>query len=1079
MGASDPATLIQKAVRLNYRSLGISDFDGVYGIARSYRALQTLRKDLPAVPLNLKYGVELRLSKDHHLPICLQDTLVLYALSQRGYFNICQLITQSHQKGGKESVLPLDVLLSSPVEDVVAIQPMRGFIRRGTTNLTQWMERLGHIRDHFQHRLYLTISRHLSPAEDHWIPMVLKISEQMNLPVLPSQDVFFASRKDKMTCDLLHAIRLNRPLSEVPEHLFINRRRSLHSLPILQKIYGEIPGIGRMLNDSAQLSASFNFDLNELSYHYPKEMIPRGFSPQQFLDKMVWEAAREKFPTGVPDKMLGLLKHELSMVEVLEFADYFLTVWDIVRWARSQDILCQGRGSAANSAICFVLGITSINPDQFDLLFERFISVERGDPPDIDVDFENGRREEVIQYIYRRYGRKRAAMVCNIITFRHKGAVRFSSKALGIPTSVADIAAKRLERMSSRGESIGDILSGVREELTSSGQELHLSDRQWKIWGEMSQKLVGIPRHLGIHSGGFMLAEKDINHLIPQEPATMAGRTVIQWSKEDIEALGFFKIDILALGMLSAVQSCFKLISHHYGINLSMEQIPEGDPETYEMIQQAETVGVFQIESPAQRSSLPALKPKTFYDLVVQVAIIRPGPILAGIKHPYMMRKQGLEPVIFADPRLESILKRTFGTIIFQEQLMRVAMTIGNFSAGEADEIRKNIGAFQINPKVGKWVEKLTREMIKSEMDPIFIEEILQQIKGFASYGFPESHAASFALLAYVSCYLKCHYPAAFFTALLNHQPMGFYQPDTLLKTARQSGVVIHPIDIQKSFWNSTLEELQKGSGIFSIRLGFHLIKGVQKEEIQTVEKQRQRSGQWRSWDHFIMHCPLSKHTLSALAAANAFHSLKLNRKDAVWMAEEGSQSIQEEQTGNQNNFLHLGREKEAETHFSAETEIQSVEADYKSMKTSLGRHLATLIKEEAWVYPVPVEKVVSSGKVSTIPHQCSIVIFGMVISRQSPGTAKKMLFITLEDEEGTLQVVIPPKIYQQNIALIEQETFLCLLGKVQYREGSIALKVTQFFNPQSHQATVINADIREKYQEITQARHRKIRNYM
>lgn len=1079
-GASEPDSYVQKANQLGYNSIGISDFDGVYGIARAYRALKTLRKDYPSCSLKLNYGAEFHLAHDHDQPICLQDTIVLYALTRRGYFNLCKLITHSHRKGKKEPVLSSDDLLSAPVEDLIAIQPMRGIMRQGNEAYkVQWIERLGKLKSHFSGRLYMAISRHLNPAEDNWIPRILELARHLGVSVIPAQDAFFSCRKEKPICDILQAIRLNQPLSDIPNHLFANSRRCFHSLPVLQKLYGVIPGIRQMQFNSSQLAEQFNFNLNELSYHYPKEMIPIGFTPQQYLEQLVWEAAREKFHTGVPDQMIRLLKHELSMVEVLDFSDYFLTVWDIVRWARSQDILCQGRGSAANSAICYVLGITSINPDQFDLLFERFISVERGDPPDIDVDFENSRREEVIQYIYQRYGRQRAAMICNVITFRHKGAVRFCSKALGIPASVADLAAKMLERLSTRGLTIKDILFAVRQELQKNKLHDDLPDHQWENWAKMSQSIVGFPRHLGIHSGGFMLAETDIDGLVPQEPATMEGRTVIQWSKEDIEALGFFKIDVLALGMLSTIKRCFHLISKHYGQHLSMGTIPENDTETYEMIRNAETVGVFQIESPAQRASLPALKPKTFYDLVVQVAIIRPGPILAGIKHPYIMRRQGLAPVVYADDRLKPILSRTYGTIIFQEQLMRVAMEIGNFSAGEADEIRKNIGSFQINPKVGTWVSRLTQEMIKSKMNPVFIEEVMQQIKGFASYGFPESHAASFALIAYVSCYLKCHYPAAFFTALLNSQPVGFYQPDTLIKTARHDGVQILPIDINFSGWDSRLEELKSQLGVYAIRLGFSLVKGVRKSEIEQIEVQRNQNGTWRTWDHFIESCPLSKSGLSALAAANAFYPLKLNRKSAVWVAEAGSDYIRKENDPAQGNFLHLGREKEAPVDFVPESEMDAVEADYRSMKTSLGRHLSTLIREQAWVYPVPVDTVVTSGSISRVPDNCSIVIFGMVISRQSPGTAKKMLFITLEDEEGSVQVVIPPHVYRNHISLIEKQTFLCVLGKVQYREGSIALKVTQVFNPQARTATVISAEQRNRYQEITQSRYRKIRNYM
>ncbi|MBU2515087.1 error-prone DNA polymerase [bacterium] len=1085
LGASHPHELVSRAVQFGYRGLGICDYDGVYGIARAYRELKELKefkeKD-SALSLKLLYGAEIHLERDHDLPVYVQNTIILYARTHKGYFNLCRLLTYSHRDGKEKANIPLDYLLSAVVDDLVAIQPMRGLIRRKEGDNTQYLQNhFGQLKDHFGSNLYLAVSRHLSKAEDKWIQPTQKLANTLDLRTLVAQDVFFATARDKDISDLLHGIRHNKTLDEIPEQFFVNSKRCLHSFSSLQKIYSAIPGIKEMCNNSLELGETFNFDLNELTYHYPKEMIPEGFAPQQYLEHLVWESAHKQFGKSIPGKIVNLLQHELSLVNTLNFADYFLTVWDIVRWARSQDILCQGRGSAANSAICYILGITAINPDKFDLLFERFISVERGDPPDIDVDFENGRREEVIQYIYNRYGREKAAMICNVITFKSRGAMRFTGKALGVPTQVIDRASKLRGSFNFRGVSITDTILGVREEFESEAQAPVLSDHTWRLWADLSERILYFPKYLGIHSGGFMLAEKDIDWLVPQEPATMDGRTVIQWCKEDIEALGFFKIDILALGMLTAIRKCLELLKTHYDFPLTLDTIPQDDEETYAMIRRAETTGVFQIESTAQKSSLPSLQPMNFYDLVVQVAIIRPGPILAGVKHPYLRRRNGLEPVTYAHPKLEPILKRTYGTIIFQEQLMRVAMAIGNFTPGEANEIRKNIGSFSSNGKIGKWVGKLTQGMVDNGISEEFIREVIQQIKGFSSYGFPESHAASFALLAYDSSYLKCHYPGAFFTALLSSQPMGFYQPDTLIKTARLCGVTILPVCVLQSEWDTILEPVrsEKTPPEYAMRLGFRLIAGISESGIKRMLERRNRSGKWRSISAFIDDTSLSRTDLTTLAAANAFRVFGVDRKTAIWLAEASPFPKEEFLPGYPEPFTPVVKEEEEPVAFPIENEIEAVESDYRATGTSLGRHLTQLIREQAWVYQIPVEEIVTSNRLLENQPGRFIAVFGMIQVRQSPGTARKMLFVTLEDEYGTIPIVIRPRIYAQYNHLIEGQAFLCVLGKLQVDNNAVSLLVSQVFSPLLKKADVIQVEKKIRYQQITSGDHRKIRNYM
>lgn len=1082
LGASHPCDLVSRAVLLGYAGLGICDYDGVYGIARAYRELGELKQEESTIPLRLYYGAEIHLEKDHDLPVYFRNTLVLYARSHRGYFNLCRLLSYGHRESKNEADIPLKYLLSAPVEDLVAIQPMRGLIRRKEGENPDFLKRhFGAIREHFGEAFYFAVSRHLNRVEDRWIEPTTALAKQLGVSILPSQDAFFATRHDKDISDLLHSIRHSKTLDEIPEQLFVNSRRCLHSLSSLQRIYAEIPGFERACRVSIELAQSFDFDLDELTYHYPREMIPQGHTPQSYLEQEVWKAAGKRFGNPPPERLTALLKHELTLVETLNFADYFLTVRDIVSWAISQDILCQGRGSAANSAVCYVLGITAINPETFDLLFERFISVERGDPPDIDVDFENGRREEVIRYIYERYGRDKAAMVCNVITFKPRGAMRFVGKALGIPDQVVDRASKLRGTIHYRGSAVSATIKGVREELEKTPASPLISDHTWNLWGELSERILCFPRFLGVHSGGFMLAEREIDHLVPREPATMDGRTVIQWCKEDIEALGFFKIDILALGMLTAIRKCLELLRHHYGIPMTLATIPEDDGATYEMIRKADTAGVFQIESTAQMSSLPSMKPAHFYDLVVQVAIIRPGPILGGVKHPYLRRRNGLEPVVYAHPKLEPILKRTYGTIIFQEQLMRVAMAVGNFTPGEANEIRKNIGSFSSNGKIGKWIGKLTQGMIDNGISGDFIREVIQQIQGFSSYGFPESHAASFALLAYASCYLKCHHPAAYFTAVLNSQPMGFYQPDTLIKTARLAGVGIRSVCIHRSYWDTVLEPVSgvdKGT-VFAMRLGFRLVKGVSESGIRQLLNRREKIGAWSDMEAFLYENILSRTDLTLLASANAFSVFGVDRKSAIWLTEASPYLSEEQKPGHPEPFVPETKVAEESIEFPSENEIETIEADYRATGVSLGRHLTRLIKEQAWVYQIPLEQVVTSKRLPEATPDRFICVFGMIQVRQSPGTARKMLFVTLEDEYGTMQLVIRPHIYKRYADLIEQQTFMCAYGKFQVIENAYSLLVSQVFSPILKKADVIPVKKRRRYEQIVSGDYRKIRNYM
>ncbi len=1028
-GASHPADLIERASRLEYQSLCINDFDGVYGLARCYRELDYLKQQQGS-DLKLNYGAEIHLQCDHDLPLLLQDTLVLVAQDHRGYTNLNRLLSYAHRKGKDYANVPLEKLLNSEVDGLIAIQPMRGLVRS-----QKELNRHAELKQLFDARYFLAISRHLHPAEDRWIKQSLHIIRQQGLEYILSQDAFFHNRQQKCISDLLQAIRTNRQFDACREHFFPNAERCLHRADELQRLFVPIPGYRRALDLSRELNRCCHFGLEQLGYHYPKEMIPPGHDAQSYLKFLVTQGAQEKFDCQPPDKILQQLEHELELISKLDFADYFLTVWDIVSWARQQQILCQGRGSAANSSVCFVLGITSVNPDQFDLLFERFVSMERGDPPDIDVDFEHERREEVIQYIYRRYGRERAAMVANVITFRGKGALRAVGKALGADDRLLKQMSKIASSRYYRGTGTENIVMALKNDYQR--QNPHARKVSWQLWMQLSEKLHGFPRHLGIHSGGFMLADKPLDCLLPQEPATMEGRSVIQWSKEDIEALGFFKIDILSLGMLSAIRKCFDYVQHYYGQTLRLDSIPDDDQPTYAMIQKADTVGTFQIESRAQMSMLPRLKPACFYDLVIEVAIIRPGPIQGKVIHPFLARREGLEPVSYPDERLRPILKRTLGIAIFQEQAMRIAIAVGNFSAGEANELRKKIGAWGIkdfNRDLNPLLVKLEQGMKENGVKPEFAEQILGQMKGFAEYGFPESHAVSFSLIAYASCYLKCHYPAAFYISVLNSQPMGFYSPHALLQAARREGIELLPISLNHSNRDHQLEKTQPRKQ-YAIRLGFRLINGLAESSVDMIIVKRQRTGGWACFDDFIRDCELARDDVTALAASDLFSAFGDSRSDALWRAEAATDKPMLDSVDDR-----LAWKKEVK--------LESIQKDFRAFKTSLKQHPVAVIRQAQWPYPVAVEKFRLSSQLIELPADTDVFAFGMVLVKQSPGSAKGMVFVTLEDEAGFFNLAFTPQLYQRFYRHVDQQPFLSVVGKLQRVNESHSILVKRVFDP-------------------------------
>jgi error-prone DNA polymerase len=1024
--------MIDAAAAYQYDGIAICDFDGAYGLARTYRHWKTLDQNTRPT---LFYGAEIHLSQDHEQPVIQQNTLALIARSATGYENLCRILTTTKKSSKHQAYISLNELSGLPLQDLSALIPMRGLLR---TDTAAWDRQCGQIKSIFGHdQTYIIFSKHRSPAEDIWLKRAITIKDKHTIKPLVSMDPFMHDRSRKKLSDLLCAIRTNLSLDNAVGHTFVNDDRSLRVVIDIYQRFQDLTFFEDAIQNSKNLAASCHFSFEELRYRYPKEMIPPGHTPQSYLTALTWSAAHNIYGQPLPPHIKTLLEHELALVDTLGFADYFLTVWDIVSWARKQGILYQGRGSAANSAVCFVLGITAVDPTKFDLLFERFMSVERGDPPDIDVDFEHERREEVIQYIYNRYGRDKAAMVANVITFRRKGSLRACGKALGIADDILSTSSDMMSSRVNAGKSTEDILQDLRS--------LHPGTQiPWEHWLTMALELKGFPRHLGIHSGGFMIADRPLNQLVPQEPATMNGRTVIQWCKDDIEDLGFFKIDILALGMLTAIRKALHMIAEHNKTPLTMASIPQEDPATYQMIQRADTVGTFQVESRAQMSMLPKLKPRTFYDLVIEVAIIRPGPIQGGMIHPFLRRRHGLEPVTYPDERLRPILQRTLGIPIFQEQVMRIAMAVGGFTPGEANELRKNMGAWSFRGDLNPWMEKLSTGMIAQGIAPEFADVILAQMRGFAEYGFPESHSVSFALIAYVSCYLKRHYPAAFFASLLNAQPMGFYAPHTLIQVARRQGVAILPICVNHSDYESTLEPITTGgTGHLAIRLGLHMITGLSKKSAQHVSNTRKKISKWSSWEEFLRHTKIPRHDLTALAAANALAAFGLSRRSAIWIAAAAPHSPWLEDI-------------DLTTRFPDETKQQSIQQDFNTTGTSLYAHPAQFIRDESWCYEIPTSRLKKSSDIEDlIPNQV-IHVFGMILIQQRPPSANGMMFITLEDESGFMNLALTPETLERVGHKIRGQAFLCVSGKLQRQGAAHSILVKDAYLPKISKADVI-----------------------
>ena len=980
-GASSADELFKRAKALGYQALAITDECTLAGIVRAWQAARQ-------EGVRLIVGSEVQLHGG--------AKLVLLVESLEGYQNLCALITRARRRSEKGTYQLLREDLQAHCQGLLALwvaqpgdAPANGL----------WLKSL------FGERLWLAVHLHRGCDDARRLQQLHVLAGQVGIRAVACGDVHMHVRGRRALQDCMTAIRQHCTLAEAGRYLYPNGERHLRTLTELGELYPP-----DLLAETQVIAHRCRFGLDELKYQYPSEVVPQGHTPASWLRHLCQSRLPERWPQGVSRKALDTLDKELRLITELGYESYFLTVYDIVDFARKQGILCQGRGSAANSVVCFVLGITELDPMEHRLLFERFLSRERNEPPDIDVDFEHDRREEVIQYVFRRYGRDRAALTAVVNTYHAAGAIRDVARALGLPADQVDALAKCCGRWSDR---IPDV-----QRLAEAGFEAQSPSLQRIL--VLAGQLIGFPRHLSQHPGGFVICQQPLDRLVPVENAAMAQRTVIQWDKDDLDLVGLLKVDVLALGMLSALRRCFDLLARHRDRHLTLATIPKEDPATYAMISRAETMGVFQIESRAQMAMLPRLKPKKFYDLVIEVAIVRPGPIQGDMVHPYLRRRLKQEKVTYPSPELEAVFERTLGVPLFQEQVMELAMIAADYTPGEADQLRRSMAAWKRHGGLEPHRERLINGMLKNRYERAFAERIFEQIKGFGSYGFPESHAASFALLCYASSWLKCHEPAIFTCALVNSWPMGFYSPDQLLQEARRQGIEVRPVDVCHSEWDCTLEP--HGEGALAIRLGLRQIRGFSEADARRLEQARARQP-WRDVEDLCLRAELDSRARAHLADAGALRALARDRHQARWQVA----AVQAQ--------LPLFAQVEAAPEVAVELPVPSVAedlfADYATLGTTLGPHPLALLRRNLRALGCR-----SSAELADVEHGDSIAVAGVVVGRQRPQTASGVTFVTLEDEHGMVNVVVWRDLAERQRRALVGSQLLKVSGRLEQEKG-------------------------------------------
>ncbi|WP_454654100.1 error-prone DNA polymerase [Bosea beijingensis] len=999
-GASSADELFAQAALLGIQALAVVDRNSLAGIVRAHEAAKT-------TGVRLIVGCRLDLADGM--------SLLVYPIDRPAYSRLCRLLSIGKKRGGKAQCHLEWSDVAAHAEGLVAVL---------VPDLADedCAFRLRRLREGFGDRAYLALSLRRRPNDQLRLHKLSNMATRMRVPTVVTNDVLFHEPARRILQDVVTCIRHNVTIDALGDRRERHADRYLKPPEEMHRLFTRYP---EALARTLQIAGRCRFSLDELAYQYPEERDDPTLTPQETLAKLTWEGAAQRYPEGLSESVRASLNHELTLIERLGYAPYFLTVNAIVRFARSRDILCQGRGSAANSAVCFVLGITSIDPGRNDLLFERFVSEERREPPDIDVDFEHERREIVMQWVFDTYGRDHAALCSTVIRYRTKGALRDVGKALGLPEDLIGTLSSQVWAWSEEGVEKRHV-----EELN-----LNLADRRLRLALDLARQLHGAPRHLSQHPGGFVLTNDRLDDLVPIEPAAMVDRQVIEWDKDDIDALKFMKVDVLALGMLTCMKRGLDMLADHKGVALDLASIPPEDPRTYAMIRKADTLGTFQIESRAQMSMLPRLKPRTYYDLVVQVAIVRPGPIQGNMVHPYLRRREGREPVHYPKPELEKVLGKTLGVPLFQEQAMRVAIECAGFTPGEADMLRKSMATFKFTGGVSKFKEKLVAGMVTNGYEAEFAEQTFRQLEGFGSYGFPESHAASFALIAYASAWLKCWHPDVFCAALLNSQPMGFYAPAQIVRDARDHGVEVRPVCANTSRWDCTLEPTGDERR-FAVRLGLRMVKGLANAHAAAIITARARLP-FESIEDLWRRARVPVAALAQIAEADGFRpSLGFARRDALWAI----RVLRDEPLPLFAAAADMRADETPEPAIALRPLATGgdVVEDYRHVGLSLRDHPVSFLRQD-----FRRRGIVSCQAAMDSRDGRWLEAAGIVLVRQRPGSAKGVMFITLEDESGIANLVVWPKVFELFRRTILSAGMISVRGRIQ-REGEVVHLVAQ-----------------------------------
>ena len=1010
-GASHAEELVKQASKLGYAALAITDECSVAAVVRAYVAAK-------ATGLKLIIGSEFRLKDGLRL--------VLLAENLNGYSNLCELITRARRRAPKGEYF-LERTDMIDVSDCLALW-LPTVSHDSGPQLEHELEQAHWIAHTFAGRAWLAVELHRGPDDTHRLAQLSATGIAAGLPLVAAGDVHMQVRKRQPLQDVLTSIRIGSTVANAGSALYPNGERHLRALGRLAHIYPPA-----LLIETLHVAERCQFSLDEIKYEYPEELVPESETPASHLRKLTYEGAKARYPEGVPEKVGKLIEHELEIITELHYEAFFLTIEDIVRYARDQKILCQGRGSAANSAVCYCLKITEVNPYLVQTLFGRFISKERKEPPDIDVDFEHQRREEVMQYIFNRYGRDRAAIAATVISYQPKSAVRDIGKALGFSLDQVDKLASSLAWWDG---------NNVKDRLVEAGFDPE-NPAVCKMLALVAE-IIGFPRHLSQHVGGFVIDNRKLSRLVPIENASMQNRTVIQWDKDDLDALGLLKVDVLALGMLSCIRRTLEHINTYRSSHWTMENIPREDPVVYNMLCRADSVGVFQVESRAQMSMLPRLKPRRYYDLVIQVAIVRPGPIMGGMVHPYLRRRAGLEAVSYPSTAIKEVLERTLGVTIFQEQVMRIAIVAAGFTAGEADQLRRAMAAWKRKGGLEPFRQRLIDGMTSRNYTEEYAEQIYQMTQGFGDYGFPESHAASFALLVYISSWLKCHEPAAFCAGLLNSQPLGFYSPSQLVQDVKRHGVEVRPADVTVSDWHTTLERGANGEP--AVRLGLHMIKGLQEACALRIMQARQTEA-FTNREDFFHRTQLDKRALNCLSEANALATLAGHRRMALWQTLGRTPDDVP---------LAVNERMENQPELLPPTEGEDIVADYRRLGLTLGRHPLALLRNK-----LTAMRISSAADVNSAAHQQPIYAAGIVTCRQRPGTASGVVFVTMEDETGTINVVVWSSLVTRQRRELLGSRLLGVHGIVECKDGVVHLVAGRLFD-HSHLLGSLNTQSRD-----------------